>query len=175
MGARRADQGILAFLSLPRCARRYDHCVEESVLTERAGNPVTDSRSALAVQDIGIGDEPDASGVPVTSSAVTPITAPSAPEVPGRVGGRRLASLPYVLALAGLAGGLVWMWFAPKHVEPGTVAVAGALLVAALERLVLPERWAGMLLARRRVPDVMALAALGAGILAVALVLPATS
>jgi hypothetical protein len=94
---------------------------------------------------------------------------------PARAGGPRLASLPYAIALAGLAGGLIWMWFAPKHVEPGTVAVAGALLVAALERLVLPERWAGMLLTRRRVPDVMALAALGAGILAVALVLPATS
>ncbi|HLX47445.1 MAG TPA: DUF3017 domain-containing protein [Streptosporangiaceae bacterium] len=97
------------------------------------------------------------------------------PEVTGRAGGMRLASLPYAFALAGLVGGLIWMWLAPKHVEPGTVAVAGALLVAALERLVLPERWAGMLLTRRRLPDVMALAALGVGILAVALVLPATS
>lgn len=136
---------------------------------ERTGHPVTDSRSALAVQDVGISE------VPATSSAVTPTTAPSAAGVPAPAGGPRLASLPYVTALAGLAGGLIWMWFAPKHVEPGTVAVAGALLVAALERLVLPERWAGMLLTRRRLPDVMTLAALGAGILAVALVLPATS
>jgi hypothetical protein len=150
--------------------------VEESVLTERTGSPVTDSRSALAVQDAGIGDVPDTGVVPTTRPAVTPETvSPAAAGRPQPAGGPRLASVPYAIALAGLIGGLVWMWFAPKHVEPGTVAVAGALLVAALERLVLPERWAGMLLTRQRVPDVMALAALGAGILAVALVLPATS
>lgn len=146
------------------------------MLTERTGSPVTDSRSALAVPNIGIGGEPDTSDVPATPTAVTPLSVPPvAADRPTRAAGPRLASLPYAIALAGLAGGLVWMWLAPKHVEPGTVAVAGALLVAALERLVLPERWAGMLLTRRRLPDVMALAALGAGILAVALVLPATS
>ena len=146
------------------------------MLTERTGSPVTDSRSALAAVDIGIGGEPDTSDVPATPSGVTPLSVPPvAAGAPARPGGPRLASLPYVIALAGLAGGLIWMWLAPKHVEPGTVAVAGALLVAALERLVLPERWAGMLLTRRRLPDVMALATLGAGILAVALILPATS
>jgi hypothetical protein len=146
------------------------------VLTERTGSPVTDSRSALAVQDLGIGDVSDTPDVPVALAAVTPETAPPAVAgVPRRAGAARLASVPYAIALAGLVGGLAWMWAAPKHVEPGTIAVAGALLVAALERLVLPERWAGMLITRQRVPDVMALTALGAGILAVALVLPATS
>ncbi|HEY2577515.1 MAG TPA: DUF3017 domain-containing protein [Streptosporangiaceae bacterium] len=129
----------------------------------------------MAVQDAGAGDIPDAADVPTTPPAVTATTVPPAPGVPGRAGGPRLASLAYAVALAGLAGGLIWMWLAPRHVEPGTVWVAGALFLAALERLVLPERWAGMLLTRRRLPDVMVLAAIGAGILAVALVLPATS
>jgi hypothetical protein len=148
--------------------------VEESVLTERTGNPVTDSRSALAVQDAGIEGVSGTDDLPVQPPTVTRQKAQPA-GTPARSNGPRLASLPYVIALAGLVGGLTWMWLAPKHVEPGTVAVAGALFLAALERLVLPERWAGLLLTRQRVLDVAALAALGAGILAVALVLPATS
>jgi hypothetical protein len=40
-------------------------------------------------------------------------------------------------------------------------------------RLVLPERAAGLLVTRHRVLDVLALAGLGAGIMAASLVLPA--
>ena len=65
------------------------------------------------------------------------------------------------------------MWLAPKHVQPGTVVVAGALLLAALERLCCRSAGRACSSPVRRLPDVMALTALGAGILAVALVLPA--
>jgi hypothetical protein len=85
-------------------------------------------------------------------------------------------SLPYAIALAGLVGGLAWIWLAPtSHIQAGTVVLAGALIVAAVERLVLPERRAGLLVSRRRLTDVVILAGLGAGILAVALVLPSPS
>jgi hypothetical protein len=53
--------------------------------------------------------------------------------------------------------------------------VAGILLAAAVARLALPERRAGMLVSRRRLVDVAMLAALGAGLLAAGLVLPPQS
>jgi hypothetical protein len=52
------------------------------------------------------------------------------------------------------------------------LTVASAVLVAAVLRLVLPERRAGLLLSRRRLLDVVVLAILGASIMAVVLVLP---
>jgi hypothetical protein len=53
------------------------------------------------------------------------------------------------------------------------VTVAVALLVAAAARLVLPERRAGLLASRRRLPDVAAFSILGLALLAAGLVLPA--
>jgi hypothetical protein len=53
------------------------------------------------------------------------------------------------------------------------LAVAGILFAAALARLALPERRAGMLASRRRLADVAVLAALGTGLLVAGLVLPA--
>jgi hypothetical protein len=50
--------------------------------------------------------------------------------------------------------------------------VAGALIFAAVARLVLPERGAGLLVSRRRVPDVLILVFLGTCIMSLALVLP---
>jgi hypothetical protein len=50
--------------------------------------------------------------------------------------------------------------------------VGGSLLVAALVRLVLPPRYAGPLISRRKTSDVLAFAAFGAGVLGVALMLP---
>jgi hypothetical protein len=86
-----------------------------------------------------------------------------------------LAQLPYALVLAGTAGGLVWIWLAAGHVKVGMLVVACASLVAAAARLVLPEGRAGMLVSRRRLADVMALASLGTCIMVVALVLPPSS
>lgn len=84
------------------------------------------------------------------------------------------ASLPYLLVLATAGAGLWWAWQSAQRVRGGTVAVAGALFVAALARLVLPEKWAGMLVSRKRFTDVVTLAALAAGLLIAGLVLPAS-
>ena len=74
-----------------------------------------------------------------------------------------------------LALALVWMRQSGQNVRGGTLAVAGILFAAALARLALPERRAGMLVSRRRLTDVAVLAALGTGLLVAGLLLPAQS
>jgi hypothetical protein len=80
--------------------------------------------------------------------------------------------LAYIVVLAGVAAGLAWIGLSSHHVRSGMLVVAGALLVAAVARLVLPERGAGLLVSRHRVSDVLVMAVFGASILSVALVLP---
>ncbi|HUZ36387.1 MAG TPA: DUF3017 domain-containing protein [Streptosporangiaceae bacterium] len=88
----------------------------------------------------------------------------------------RAAQLPYLLALAVMIGGLAWMWHGGiQRVRGGTLGLAGAMFIAALARLVLPEARAGMLASRRRSVDVVTLAALAIGLLVAGLVLPTPS
>jgi hypothetical protein len=88
----------------------------------------------------------------------------------------RAAQLPYLLVLAIAAGGLAWMWQGGlQRVREGTLALAGAMFIGALARLVLPEARAGMLASRRRLVDVVCLAALAIGLLVAGLVLPVPS
>jgi predicted phage tail protein len=54
----------------------------------------------------------------------------------------------------------------------GGVVAGAALLVAAVVRLMLPARLAGLLASRRRVTDVLMLTAFGASLLIAGLVLP---
>ncbi len=85
----------------------------------------------------------------------------------------RVAQLPYLLVLAIAVGGLAWTWQGGiGRVKEGTLALAGAMFIGALARLVLPEARAGMLASRRRLVDVVSLAALGIGLLVAGLVLP---
>jgi hypothetical protein len=84
-----------------------------------------------------------------------------------------LDQLPYWLVLGGVAAGLAVMHGGERDVRGGTLVIAGVLLAAAAARLGLPDRRAGMLASRRRLPDVAALAALGAGLLVAGLVFPA--
>jgi hypothetical protein len=84
----------------------------------------------------------------------------------------RRRQLPYVLVICGLVAVLAWMRQGGLNARGGTLAVAGIVLAAALARLTLPERRAGMLVTRGRLADVVILTALGAGVLAAALVLP---
>jgi hypothetical protein len=74
--------------------------------------------------------------------------------------------------VCGLALALLWIRQSERNVRGGTLAVAGVLLAAALVRLALPERRAGMLVSRRRPADVAVLAAFGVGLLVAGLVLP---
>jgi hypothetical protein len=85
----------------------------------------------------------------------------------------RWQQLPYAIVICCLALALVWMRQSGQNVRGGTLAVAGILFAAALARLALPERRAGMLASRHRLTDVAVLAALGTGLLVAGLLLPA--
>jgi peptidoglycan/LPS O-acetylase OafA/YrhL len=88
----------------------------------------------------------------------------------------RAAQLPYLFVLAVTIGGLAWMWQGGiQRAREGTLALACAMLIGTLARLVLPEARAGMLASRRRLVDVVSLAALGIGLLVAGLVLPIPS
>ena len=83
-----------------------------------------------------------------------------------------LSWVPYLLVLAGAAAGLFIAWRGARYAVLGTAVLGGSLLVAALARLVLPPRYAGLLSTRRKASDVLTFAVLGAAVLAVALTLP---
>ena len=83
-----------------------------------------------------------------------------------------LDQVPYWLVVGGIAAGLLWMHVAEPDARSGTLVIAGVFLAAAIMRLVLPERRAGMLGSRRRLVDAAALAALGTGLLVAGLVVP---
>ncbi len=90
---------------------------------------------------------------------------------PGR--GRWQHQVPYGIVICGLVLALVWIRHSGQNVRGGTLAVAGTLLAAALVRLALPERRAGMLVSRGRLADVAVLGAFAIGLLVAGLVLPA--
>ena len=114
---------------------------------------------------------------PVSAPVAVPGRAPSRAPVPPPSRGRAaaaLAQVPYLVVVACTAGGIVWAWRGSHDVGNGAGVVGGALLAAAVARLVLPQSAAGLLASRRRFADVLALGALGAGLLVLALVLPPT-
>jgi Protein of unknown function (DUF3017) len=83
-----------------------------------------------------------------------------------------LTWLPYLIVLAGVAIGMFVVWLGSKYAGPGTAIVGCSLLAGALFRLVLPARDTGLLSSRRKASDVLAFAAFGAAVLAVAIALP---
>jgi hypothetical protein len=83
------------------------------------------------------------------------------------------AWLAYLAVLGCVAAVALWLWAGGAHAaKGGTLALAGAMTVAALARLALPEGRAGLLASRRRATDVVTLAALAAGLLAAGILLP---
>ena len=87
---------------------------------------------------------------------------------PGAVGW-----LAYLVVRGLIAADLAWLWAGGAHVaRGGTLALAGAMFVAAIARLALPESRAGLLASRKRVTDVVTMAALGTGLLVVGLLSP---
>lgn len=146
--------------------------MDKAVLTgqgERSDAAPAAATTATAADSPAVADAtavPPAGAVPVTPAAGTA-------EALARARTPRWANLPYAIVLAATAGGLAWVALGDlRQVQAGMLTVASALLVAAVLRLVLPERAAGLLVSRRRVLDVLALASLGAGIVAAVLVLP---
>ena len=83
-----------------------------------------------------------------------------------------LAWLPYLVVLAGAAIGMFVVWQGSKYAGLGSALVGCSLLAGALFRLVLPARYAGLLSSRRKASDVLAFAAFGVAVLAVAIALP---
>ena len=83
-----------------------------------------------------------------------------------------MAWLPYLIVLAGTVAGLFVAWQGSRYAGRGAAVVGAALLVAALARLALPPRYAGLLASRSKAQDVAAFAVLGAAVLAVAASLP---
>jgi hypothetical protein len=83
-----------------------------------------------------------------------------------------VAWIPYLIVLAGVAIGLYRASQSSKYAGWGAGLVGCSLLAAALARLVLPPRLSGLLASRRKASDVLAFAVFGAGVLAVALILP---
>lgn len=77
----------------------------------------------------------------------------------------RRPQLAYWLIVAGAAISLVIIRLGTHHLKSGTLVLAGVLLIAAIARLVLPDRLAGMLSSRRRLFDVAIFAVLGIGLL----------
>jgi len=92
-------------------------------------------------------------------------------ESPDAAGGV-LAWLPYLIVLAGAAAGMFVIWQGSKYAGRGAAVIGASLLVGALVRLILPMRCAGLLASRRKASDVLAFAAFGAAVLAVAIALP---
>ena len=84
----------------------------------------------------------------------------------------RSGQLPYLAVLVGVAIALAIIGQGVHLVRSGTLVLAGVLLVAAVARLVLPERRAGMLSSRRRLLDVAIFGVLGVGLLVAGLVVP---
>ena len=81
--------------------------------------------------------------------------------------------VPYLAVLVCVVAGIYVAWHQGGHdAGRGGVIAGGTLLVAAVARLALPTRVAGLLAVRHRGTDVVTLIALGACLLTVGLVLP---
>jgi Protein of unknown function (DUF3017) len=82
-------------------------------------------------------------------------------------------AIPYLAVLVCFAAGVYLAWHEGSHGGGRGGAIAGgALLVAAIVRLLLPARLAGLLASRHRVTDVLTLTVFGGGLLIAGLVLP---
>ena len=84
-----------------------------------------------------------------------------------------VGAIPYLAVLVCFAAGVYVAWHEGSHGGGRGGAIAGgALLVAAIVRLLLPARLAGLLASRHRVTDVLMLTVFGGGLLIAGLVLP---
>jgi hypothetical protein len=142
-----------------------------------AARPLDSTGVTAAALTAMAGSRPGPAGPPPPhrSRAARPGSRVQAGRARRSAGGGPSAQLPYIIVLAGVVAGLTWIWQGQQYVRAGTFTVAGALFVAVLARLTLPEQRAGMLASRRRYIDVTALAILAVGLLVAGLVLPTPS
>ncbi len=84
-----------------------------------------------------------------------------------------LSQVPYFLVMSALAAGIVVV--AAAYFKRGPAIIAGALLLAATFRVLLPRDWVGMLAVRRRWIDLLTLTALAVLLIVLAWVAPQLS
>jgi len=123
--------------------------------------PAADSPGAGEPAPRAGAGEPDRAP-PSLGVAVPPGTEAGAP--------RRRFPEPLILVLAGVALGMTLTWL--HHPRVGLYLVASSVAVAALLRIVLPGRDAGLLVVRSRLVDGVVLAALAAALIVLASVTP---
>jgi hypothetical protein len=149
-------------------------------MTRRSHAPAGFPRYGVPVRETGA---PVRSGEVGEEAAVTGSSAVSQPPE-GRVVTRAAATrarrdrgmigvVPYLVVLVCTVAGVYIAWReGSAGGGRGGVVAGSALLAAAVVRLALPARLAGLLASRRRVTDVLVLAAFGVGLLVAGLVLP---
>lgn len=79
---------------------------------------------------------------------------------------------PLLVVVGGVLAGLAVAWLGERTWRVGCLLVGAALVVGAVERLVLPERDAGLLQVRGKAFDVAVLALTGVAVLVLAVVVP---
>jgi hypothetical protein len=104
----------------------------------------------------------------IESDDAAPVEATAVPVVPQERRSSVVSELPLTLVIGGAGAGLVVI--AMHHFRWGNLIIGGSLLVAALLRLVLPTRQAGLLVVRGRLTDVITMAAIGGSLLLLAAV-----
>jgi hypothetical protein len=119
--------------------------------------------------DTGRSAQPAAEAERTSASATTP-----APAVLPFANVPRVAFLiPYTAVLVLVAAGVYISWRQGSHGGgQGGVIAGAAFLLAAVARLVLPRRLAGLLAGRKRATDVVTLVIIGVGLLVLGLILP---
>ena len=113
-----------------------------------------------------------ATAAPASHRAAGPPAPPRATRAARDPRPSKLAWLPYLIVLAGAAAGMLMAWQGSKYAGRGAALIGASLLAAALARLILPARYAGLLASRRKASDVLGFAVFGAAVLAVAIALP---
>ena len=103
------------------------------------------------------------------------IPSDKAPDGSGQAQDSRSGLVLYLAVLFGVVVALVIISQGADLVRSGTLVFASVLLLAAMARLVMPERRVGMLSSRRRLLDVAFLGVLGIGLLVAGLVVPVPS
>ena len=91
---------------------------------------------------------------------------------PEPAGALAVRQWPLLVVVAGVLLGLVVAFVGDATWRAGSLVIGAALLVGAVERLVLPRRGAGLLEVRGKAFDVAVLALAGVAVVVLALVVP---
>jgi hypothetical protein len=91
---------------------------------------------------------------------------------PDTAAGASVRQWPLVVVVVGVLAGLVVAWLGETTWRLGCLVIGASLVVGAVERLLLPDREAGLLQVRGKAFDVVVVLLTGAAIIALAVVVP---